>query len=152
MTNRGVVSLPVVIVLAFITLAVGIAVTAIGFGEVSVSAEDVGASVALTYAEAGAREALRKISVSPFDTFATTTDDFHIAFQDNGCDTDPGADCVRVTMEDTAANTIEIISKGEHTVGGRANVRTVKVTVTQYASADDSYVEEIISNAVWEDF
>ena len=70
-STRGVATLPTVMVIGIIALAVAVGVTAVALTESFISQAGIQSNKALFYAEAGARDAL--IRVARDKTFATTS-------------------------------------------------------------------------------
>lgn len=78
--QQGVATLPTILALTILILAVGIAITTLGITESIISAGQKNSSEALLIAEAGARDALMKVARNK-----NFVDSYQIAFADNGC-------------------------------------------------------------------
>ena len=131
--NRtGAATLPAIIALTILILAVGISITAIGFTEGLISVGQSNAEHALTYAEAGARDALIKLARNKRYT-CETTDCYHIDFVPNGCTSLEG--CAWISVNAGAGTTSDpriIISKGQ----ANSSVRTIRVATIFDAAGD----------------
>jgi len=122
-TSAGVATLPTVIMITMIILAIGIGITSLSLTEVFISAGQNQSSIALSYAETGARDALIKIARNKKYTCATA-DCYSIPFATNGCVT--GNECVRVSVSAGTGSTIDpkII-----TASGQSRSHTKKIQV-----------------------
>ncbi len=123
--KRGVATLPTVLVLGVMILAVAVAITTVSLSESFISQGGAQSAKALFYAEVGARDALIKIARNKGYSCATT-DCYNIDFTTNGCSL--GNDCamVQVSTADGSTATPKIItSKGTM----KASSRTIQVTV-----------------------
>lgn len=120
--KRGVATLPTVMVLGVMALLVAVSVTTLSFTELFISQGSSQSSRAHFYAEAGARDALIKVSRNK-TYLCATTDCYQIDFSTQGCTT--GNDCAKVQVigDDT---TKTIISKGIM----KSSTRTLQVGVT----------------------
>ena len=98
--NRGVATLPTVLVLGVMALAVAVGITAVSLTESFISQGSAQSSRALFYAEAGARDALIKIARNKNYT-CSSADCYTIDFSTNGC----GLlnDCAKVSVSGTGA-------------------------------------------------
>lgn len=93
--SRGVATLPTVMVLGVMALAVAVGVTAVALSESFISQGSGQSARALFYAESGARDALLKIARNK--TYScTATDCYSIDFSTNGCST--GNDCATLSV------------------------------------------------------
>ena len=131
--SRGIATLPTVMVLGIMALAVAVAITAVALSDSLVSQGSGQSSRALFYAEAGARDALIKIARNK--NF-TTSPSYTIDFSTNGCSL--GNDCATVTVTGTNPKTVTSVG------GMKASSRTMQVVVTLDAGGNG----EII-NADW---
>ena len=123
--SRGIATLPTVMVLGVIALAIAVGITAVALTESFISQASSQSSRALFYAESGARDALVKIARNENYT-CSTTDCYTIDFSTNGCST--GNDCAKVTVSGgtgTTANPKIITSKGVM----KTSTRTIQVSV-----------------------
>lgn len=138
--QQGVASLPTIIALTVIILAVGVGITSLALTESLISAGQKQSSQALLYAEAGARDALVKIARNKKYECATT-DCYSIDFAANGCSSSEG--CAKVSV---SAGTGSQISPKVITSTGtmRGNSKKIQVSVIY----DDDENGEIAS-ATW---
>lgn len=123
--NCGIATLPTVMVLGVLSLAVAVGITAVALTESFISQGSAQSSRALFYAESGARDALMRIARNKNYTCATT-DCYSIDFSTNRCST--GNDCARVSVSGgtgTSGNPKIIVSRGIM----RASARTMEVQV-----------------------
>lgn len=123
--NDGIATLPTVMVLGMMTLAVVVSITSIAFNELFISQGLAQSSNALFYAEGGARDALTRIARKKNYT-CSTTDCYSIDFVTNGCTNN--SDCARVSVSSglgTSANPKIIMSKGIM----KAGMRRIQVSV-----------------------
>lgn len=121
----GIATLPTVMVLGIMALAVAVGITAIAFSESFISQGSSHSSRSLFYAEAGARDALIKIARNRGYT-CTPTDCYSIDFTTNGCSL--GNDCAKVSVSagtGETGNPKTITSKGSM----KASSRTLQVSV-----------------------
>lgn len=123
---RGIATLPVVMALSIMILAIVVGVTAITFNESFVAQGGVQSSKALFYAEVGARDALVRVARNKNYSCASPalpTGCYSIDMVSSGCSGNDG--CVRVTVD--TGTSPKII-----TAEGRAgnNARKVQVSVT----------------------
>lgn len=139
-SSGGVATLPTVIVLGIMTLAVAVGIMAVSLSESFISQGGAQSSRALFYAESGARDALVKIARNKNYTCATT-DCYTIDFSANGCSSEN--DCAKVMVSAGAGTTIDpkiITSKGIM----KASRRVLQVSVI----FDTQGYGEIVS-AIW---
>ncbi|MEK6877200.1 MAG: hypothetical protein AABZ49_01065 [Thermoproteota archaeon] len=123
--NDGIATLPTVMVLGMMTLAVVVSITSIAFNELFISQGLAQSSNALFYAEGGARDALTRIARKKNYT-CSTTDCYSIDFVTNGCTNN--SDCAKVSVSSglgTTANPKIIMSKGIM----KAGMRRIQVSV-----------------------
>lgn len=124
-SRRGAATLPTIIALTVLILAVGVSITAISFTEGLISVGQGNASQALVYAEAGARDALTKLTRNKNYT-CTSVNCYSINFVSNGCTTDDG--CARVSVSAGAGTSGDpriIVSEGK----ARLSVRRIQASV-----------------------
>lgn len=121
--RKGIATLPTVVVLGILILAIGIAMTALTFTESFISVGQNQSSKALYYAEAGARDALMRISR---DKNFTTSTPYQISFVASGCVDKSGCADVTVSAGTGAVGDPKIInSKGQSGI----NLRQIEVSV-----------------------
>ncbi|KKU81358.1 MAG: hypothetical protein UY07_C0020G0012 [Parcubacteria group bacterium GW2011_GWA1_47_8] len=120
--QKGLATLPTVILLGIVSLVIAVGITTLSFTELFISQGNSQSSKALFYAEAGARDALIKIARNK-TYLCATTDCYTIDFSTSGCST--GNDCakVQVTGNDTSKT---VTSKGIM----KASTRILQATVT----------------------
>lgn len=122
---RGIATLPTVMILGVLSLAVAVGITTVALTESFISQGSAQSSRALFYAESGARDALIRIARNKNYT-CVTTDCYNIDFSTNGCST--GNDCARVSVSGgtgTSGNPKIITAKGVM----KASTRTMEVRV-----------------------
>ena len=123
--NRGVATLPTVLVLGVMALAVAVGITAVSLTESFISQGSAQSSRALFYAEAGARDALIKIARNKNYT-CSSADCYTIDFSTNGCSL--LNDCAKVSVSAGTGATGDpkiITSKGIM----KASTRRIQVSV-----------------------
>jgi hypothetical protein len=136
--NKGIATLPTMIVLGMMVLAVVVSITSLTFSGLMISQGQSQSSSALFYAEAGARDALVKIARNT-DYTCVSTDCYSVDFITNGCTNN--TDCAKVQV--TGNRTTKVItSKGIM----KASTRTMQVTVTLDGATNDY---GLIQSAVW---
>lgn len=118
--QRGIATIPIILALTVLIIAVGLTVSAVAFNETFIAQEFFRSSKALTYAEAGARDALVKITRDGRYTSAG----YNIEFVANGC-TAPNDGCATITVT-SGTSPKTIVSSGRV----KNNIRKVQVTVT----------------------
>jgi Tfp pilus assembly protein PilX len=136
--NAGVATLPTILALTILILAVGIAITSLGLTESIISAGQRQSSEALLIAEAGARDALMKVSRNK-----NFIDSYQVVFADNGCVLNDS--CATITVSagvGSGADPKIINSEGRI----KNSVRKVKITVIF-----DSSLNGEIQSANWEE-
>lgn len=114
----GVASLPVILSMMILILAVGIGVTSVGLTESIISAGHKQSSEALLFAEAGARDALMRISRGKNFNSAS----YQINFAPNGCLNYAG--CATISVSSAISPKV-IISEGR----AKSSIRKVQVNV-----------------------
>jgi hypothetical protein len=123
--NRGVATLPTVILIGLMALALVVSITSVAFNELLISQGGAQSSGALFYAESGARDALLRISRNK-NYVCSATDCYLIDYVANGCTN--GTDCSKVSVSagiGTVADPKIIISKGIM----KAGTRRIQVSV-----------------------
>lgn len=141
--KSGIATLPTVIVIGMLALAVAVSITALSFNELLISQGQAQSSAALVYGEAGARDALTRIARNK-NYVCSTTDCYSIDFVANGCTN--STDCAKVTVSSgvgTSADPKIITSKGITS----ASTRRIQVTVQMDGGASVTNGE--ITSAVW---
>lgn len=123
--RRGAATLPTIIALTILILAIGVSITAISFTEGLISTGQGNASQALMYAESGARDALIKLTRNKNYTCVATSC-YSIDFTTNGCSTNDG--CARISVS-AGAGTIGdpriVVSEGK----AKNSIRKMQVNV-----------------------
>lgn len=133
-TQRGVATLPTVMLLGVMALVVAVSITTLSFTELFISQGSAQSSRAHFYAEAGARDALIKIARNK-TYLCGTSDCYSVNFTANGCTLSRDCAKVQVTGNDTSKT---ITSKGIM----NANTRTLQVALTLDTDG-------LITGAVW---
>jgi Tfp pilus assembly protein PilX len=144
--QKGIATLPTVMVLGMLTLVIAIGITSVSLTESFNSQSSSNSSRALSYAEAGARDALLKISRNK--NYSCATDDCYlIDFTTDGCSTSIG--CARVSVSSAVgdiANPKVIISKGIV----NASHRTIEVSVVLDNGTNDTTLQYgLITSTTW---
>jgi|SRR3989338_3270925 len=144
--NRGIATLPTVMVLGMMALAVVVSITSIAFNELLISQGTSQSSGALFYAEGGARDALTRIARKK-NYVCSTTDCYSLDFVSNGCSSDDG--CAKVSVSAGVGTTADpkiIISKG---IKG-ASTRTMQVNVLLDGGTTDASLQHgQITSTAW---
>ena len=144
--NQGIATLPTVMVIGLLTLAIIVSITALTFNELLTSQGAAQSSTALFYAEAGARDALVRIARDK-NYRCDGYDCYEVEFVANGCADSTG--CAKIDTSaglGTSADPIVIQSQG--VVG--ASTRTVQVTVLlDNGTTDASLQNGEITSVVW---
>lgn len=123
--SRGIATLPTVLVLGIMTLAVVVGITSVSLTESFISQGSTQSSKALFYAESGARDALVKIARNKNYTY-TSGEGYLIDFSTNGCSL--SNDCAKVLVSagvGTIGDPKIVTSKGIM----KAGTRTIRVSV-----------------------
>lgn len=139
-TQRGVATLPTVLILGVMALAVAVGITAVSLTESFISQGSAQSSRALFYAEAGARDALIKIARNKNYT-CSSADCYTIDFSTNGCSL--LNDCAKVSISagvGTVGDPKIVTSKGIM----KSSTRTMQVSVVFDASGNGE-----ITTATW---
>ena len=144
--QKGIAALPMIMVLGMLTLVIAVGVTSVAFSELMISQGSYQSTRALSYAEAGARDALWKISHNK-NYSCVTTDCYTIDFTTSGCSGDTG--CAKVSVSAALGDTANpkvITSKG--VVG--VNSRTLQVSVVLDNGTNDTTLQYgLISSTTW---
>ncbi|GEM_PF-1123593 len=103
--RRGIATLPTVLALMILIVAVAIGITALSFTESLISAGQNNSAQALQYAEAGARDALQRITRNKTYSCTSTTSTYcySVDFVTNGCSLQ--AACAQVAVSAGAGTT-----------------------------------------------
>lgn len=124
-SRQGIATLPTIMALTILILAIGIGITTLSFTEIFISAGQNQSTRAYLFAEAGAKDALERI-VRDKKYNCPTTDCYSIDFATSGCATAAG--CAKVSVSDGVGSVADpkiIISKGQ----AGSSFRTVEVDV-----------------------
>ncbi len=144
--NKGIATLPTIIILGMMVLAVVVSVTSVTMNEVIISQGQKDSQNALFYAEAGARDALVKVARNK-NYSCTSTDCYSIAFATNGCTNNRG--CAKITVSSglgTSADHKIITSKGI----SNSSIHKIKVDVLfDGGTSDDASQKGEITSAIW---
>ncbi len=145
-TRRGVATLPTVMVMGIITLAIAVGITSVALTESFISQGSAHSSRALFYAESGARDALVKIARKK-DYICSNADCYIIDFSTSGCSL--GNDCAKVSVSagtGTTASPKVITSKGSM----KSSTRTLQVSVILDAGTTDAALQYgTITSPTW---
>ena len=123
--NRGIATLPTVIVIGLVALAVVASITSMSLNELLISQGSAQSASALFYAEAGARDALTRIARNK-NYSCSVADCYSLDFVTNGCSA--GDSCAKISVSSGVGSTGDpkiIVSKG---IKG-ASIRKMQVTV-----------------------
>lgn len=124
-SQRGAATLPTIIAMTILILAIGVSITAISFTESLISIGQENTAQALMYADAGARDALIKLTRNKNYT-CVSTNCYSISFAPNGCTTDDGCARIRVSAgAGTIGDPRIIVSEGKV----KSSVRTIQASV-----------------------
>jgi Tfp pilus assembly protein PilX len=144
--NKGIATLPIVIVLGMMVLAVVVSITSTSFNGLMISQGQSQSSNALFYAESGARDALTRIARDKNYT-CSATDCYSLDFITNGCMN--GTDCAKVSISNGIGTTADpkiITSKGIM----KNSTRVMQVSVTLDGGTIDTTLQNgEITSAVW---
>ena len=144
--NKGIATLPTVIVLGMMILAVVVSMTSITLSGLMISQGQTQSSNALFYAEAGARDALTKIARDKNYT-CSTTDCYSLDFVTNGCSL--LTDCAMISVSAGTGVTGDpkiIISKGIM----KTSTRRMQVSVILDGGTSTASLQNgEITSAVW---
>jgi hypothetical protein len=140
--ERGLATIPTVIALTILVLAVGVGITSLSLSESFVTLGQDYSTRALFYAETGAKDALVKIARNK-NYSCTAAECYSISIAADGCLTNDG--CARVSVSSGAGSTGDpkvITSTGRV----RSSSRTVQVMVIF-----DSLLHGEIATASWQE-
>ncbi|KKT88324.1 MAG: hypothetical protein UX26_C0016G0010 [Parcubacteria group bacterium GW2011_GWC1_45_9] len=139
--KSGLATIPTILVLSFIIIALATGLAALTFTEVSTIMTQQLSNKAVLYAETGARDALVRIARNKNYTCATT-DCYSLNMVVNGCTTDEG--CAKISVSagvGTSGDPKIITAKGI----AKTNVRKIEVRVVFDASENGEIVSTIWS-------
>lgn len=142
LNSQGVATLPTVIMITMIILAIGIGITSLSLTEVFISAGQNQSSIALSYAETGAKDALIKIARNKkYECVAT--DCYSIPFTTSGCVDNTACAKVSVSAGSGAAGDPKIIIST-----GRVKSNTKKLQVDVFF---DPSLDGEIATTTWKE-
>ncbi len=144
--NKGIATLPTVIILSIMVLAVVVSITSVSMNEIVISQSQKESQNALFFAESGARDALTRIARDK--TYScTSTDCYLLDFTSNGCST--GGGCAKISVSSGVGTTADhkiITSKG---LSG-SSIRIMRVEVElDNGTSDDANQKGEITSAIW---
>ena len=122
-TKQGIATLPAVMVLGVMALAIAVGLAVVSFSESLTSQSSQRSLRAVLYAEAGARDALIKVARNKD---YTTSPSYTIDFVTDGCST--GSGCATITVSGTNPKTITSVGQAN------AGSRSIQVIATLDAS------------------
>ena len=141
-------TLPIVLVIGMISLAIVVSVTSVAFNELLISQGSSQSSNALSYAEGGARDALMRITRNK-NYSCTDTDCYILDFLTNGCST--GDACAKISVSSGKGENDDpkiITSKGI----SKTSSRTMQVSVIlDDGTTDDSLKVGKITSSTWKE-
>lgn len=140
--EQGLATIPTVIALTILVLAVGIGITSLSLSESFVTLGQDYSTKALFYAEAGAKDALVKIARKK-DYSCTAANCYSINMVTDGCSTNEG--CARVSVSagvGSAGDPKIVTSTGQV----KSSTRTVRVTIIL-----DTSLHGEIATASWQE-
>ncbi len=144
--SRGVATLPTVMVMGIIALAIAVGITSVALTESFISQGSSQSARALFYAESGARDALVKIARKK-DYTCSATDCYTIDFSTSGCSL--GNDCAKVSVSagtGTTASPKVITAKGIM----KSSTRTLQVSVILDAGTTDATLQYgAVTSTTW---
>ncbi|MEI7718885.1 MAG: hypothetical protein WCI72_03370 [archaeon] len=144
--QKGIAALPTVIILGMLTLTIAVGITSVALTESFISQGSSFSARALSYAEAGARDALLKISRNKNYSCATT-DCYSIDFVTDGCSLSSG--CAKVSISGASGDTANpkvITSKGIV----NSSVRTIQINVVLDSGTNDPSLQYgLITSTTW---
>lgn len=144
--NKGIATLPTVIIIGMMALAVVVSITSMALNELIISQGQSDSQTTLFYAEAGARDALVRIARNKNYT-CSTTDCYNVDFIANGCSL--GTDCAKVSVSSGIGTTADpkiIISKGIM----RSSLRRMQVSVILDSGTTTASLQKgEITSTVW---
>ena len=144
--KQGMATLPIMLVVGMISLAVVVSITSVAFNELLISQGEAQSSGALFYAEGGARDALIRITRNK-NYVCATTDCYSLDFVNNGCTN--GTDCTKVSVSTGIGTTSDpkiITSKGIM----KSSIRKMQVSVIlDNGTTDPSLQYGQITGTTW---
>jgi len=145
--NHGIVTLPTVIIIGLLTLAVVVSITSISLNELFISQGASQSSSALFYAESGARDALVRIARNKNYVCNTTEDCYTIDFATSGCANGNGCAKIKVSSGvGSAADPKMIVSKGIM----QSSTRIIQIRVElDNGTIDPSLKNGVITSSTW---
>ncbi len=103
-TRNGVATLPTIIALGVLVLAIGIGISTASLSELFTSEGQSQSQKALSYAEAGAREAMRRIAVNK--TYSCVSQNcYNIPFISNGCSSNDA--CAYISVSSNSGSSVD---------------------------------------------
>ncbi|MEI7765146.1 MAG: hypothetical protein WCI93_01005 [bacterium] len=143
--KNGIATLPIMMVLGMITLAVVVSISSVALNELLISQGAYQSASALSYAEGGARDALIRITRNK-NYLCATMDCYSLDFATNGCVEGTGCAFVTVSGTGTIADPKIITSKGKV----KSIVRKMQVTVTLDGGTTDPALQNgLITSTTW---
>lgn len=143
--KKGIASLPIMMVVGMIALAVVVSISSVALSELMISQGAYQSANALSYAEGGARDALIRITRDKNYT-CVTADCYSLDFVVNGCTSGEGCSRVSVTGTGTDADPKIITSKGVV----KSIIRKIQVTVKLDGGTTDGALQNgLITSTVW---
>lgn len=150
--NRGIATLPTVIVLGMMILAVVVSITSLTLSGMLISQGQAQSSSALFYAEAGARDALVKIArdknyiCDTTNSCNSTNGYYSLDFVTNGCTN--STDCARVSVSGSGTTTDPKIITSKGIMKASARIMIVSVTLDS-GTTDASLQNGEITSTAW---
>lgn len=140
MNRKGIATLPTIIGLTILIIALAIGITALSFSENLISQGQNNSQQALIYAEAGARDALLKIARNKSFT-CSAANCYSIDFATNGCALGTGCAQVSVSAASGTSGAPKVITS----IGTvQTNSRKIEVDVVL-----DSSLNGLIATTTW---
>jgi Tfp pilus assembly protein PilX len=144
--NKGIATLPTVMILGMMTLAIVISIASLAFNELLISQGSSQSTNALFYAEAGTRDALTRIARDKNYTCAST-DCYSLDLITNGCSNN--TDCAKVSVSAGVGTTADpkiITSKGIM----KSSTRRIQVSVIlDSGTSTNSLQNGEITSSTW---
>ena len=144
--KKGMATLPIMLVIGMVSLAVVVSITSVAFNELLISQGEAQSSGALFYAEGGARDALIRITRNK-NYVCATTDCYSLDFVASGCIN--GTDCAKVTVSSGIGTTLDpkiITSRGIM----KSSIRKMQVSVIlDNGTTDPTLQFGQITGATW---
>lgn len=142
--NRGVASLPIVLVFGILIVAIGVGITALAFTEGVIAQGGYQSSRALLYAEGGARDALMRVARNK-NYACASPNCYSLDFATGGCSS--GNACARISVSagvGSLADPKVVTSKGQ----AGFNTRALQA---QVIFDSDSNQEGRIATTTWQE-